>query len=107
MKERYVKPAQAVDILEAKPNKMFSEEQRALVRFLRYTGETVACAECGRKKRTLWTMLWSFQAVDMGMLVPKRSGKIHPPLTPVCPTHLLAPETIEVDKDGKPVKAKA
>ena len=35
----------------------------------------VACAECGKKKKTLWTMLCSFQALDMGMLVPKRPAR--------------------------------
>ncbi len=81
-----------VQILEAKPNKMFSEDQRALVRFLRYN-KSVPCAECGRRKRIHWTMLCSFQAYTMAAIVPKKSGKVHLPLTPVC-QHLLAPELV-------------
>ncbi len=99
-KPRYCRPKLVVQLLEAKPNKMFTEAHRALVRFLRYDGDKVACAECGKKKRTLWTMLCSFQAWDMGMLVPKKSGKVHPPLTPVCQGHLMAPEIEEVDESG-------
>jgi hypothetical protein len=98
-KPRYCRLALCVQLLEARPNKMFTEEHRQLVRFLRYS-ESMKCAECGRKKRTLWTMLCSFQALDMAMIVPKRSGNIHPPLTPVCQTHLLAAEVIEVPAGG-------
>ena len=98
-KPRYCRPAMYVQILEAKPNKMFSEAHRQLVRFLRYS-EYVRCAECGHRKRTLWTMLCSFQALDMAMIVPKRSGRIHLPLTPVCQTHLMAPEIEEVTDAG-------
>jgi hypothetical protein len=79
-----------VQILEAKPNKLFTEEQREIVRFLRYTS-AVPCAECGKRRKLHWTLLWSFKAKTM----PKRafvlqdSGKIHLPLTPVCTSHLL------------------
>lgn len=87
---------QTVSIFEAKPNKMFTEEQRELVRFLRYSGATVPCAECGKRKATHWTMLCSFQAVTITTIVPLKSGKVHIPLTPVCQSHLLAPEYDEV-----------
>ena len=80
-----------VQLIEAKPNKMFTEEHRALVRFLRFN-RSVACAECGRKGKVRWTMFCSFQAWSMAMIVPKKSGKVHLPLTPVCTSHLLAPE---------------
>lgn len=89
-----------VGIHEARPNPMFTESQRALVRFLRYS-LSIPCAECGKKKRALWTMLCSFQALDMAPLVPARSGKVHLPLTPVCQGHLLAAETEPaLDPDG-------
>lgn len=104
-KPRYHRPKLVVDILEAKPNKMFSEAHRQLVRFLRYQGAKVACAECGKKKSTLWTMLCSFQAWDMARIVPKKSGKIHMPMVPVCQTHLLAAEMDEVDEQGNAVAA--
>lgn len=75
-------------LCEAKPNKMFSEEQRAAIRFLRYSA-AVPCAECGRRKRTLWTALYSFKALNMGTLVPIESDKIHLPMTGVCQSHIL------------------
>lgn len=78
-----------VRILEAKPNKMFSEAQTASVRFLHFS-RAVRCAECGRRNRHQWTSLLSFQALSLGTLVPSDSGKVHPPMTPVCGTHLLA-----------------
>lgn len=97
--QRFWRPVLVVEILEAKPNKMFTEAHRQLVRFLRYSA-SVRCAECGKRKKTLWTMLCSFQALDMAMLIPKRSGVVHPPLSPVCQTHLLAAEAEEVKGDG-------
>lgn len=89
---RSVRLPLAVEILEAKPNKMFTEDMRQLIRFLHYT-KAVACAECGKKKKRHWTMLCSFQATSMGAFVLTRSGKVHRPLTPVCGAHPLAPET--------------
>ena len=78
-----------VGLYEARPNKMFTEEQRATVRFLRYN-QLVACSECGRRSKTHWTVVYSFYAHSMGFLVPKRSGKVHRPLDPVCRAHILA-----------------
>ena len=78
-----------VGLYEARPNKMFSEEQRSTVRFLRYS-QLVACSECGRRSKTHWTVLYSFEAQSLGFLVPKRSGKVHRPLDPVCRSHILA-----------------
>jgi hypothetical protein len=68
---------------------MFAEDQRRMVRFLRYN-QLVACSECGRRSKTHWTVLYSFEAQSLGMLVPRRSGKIHMPLDPVCRSHILA-----------------
>ena len=78
-----------VGLYEARPNKMFIEEQRSTVRFLRYS-QLVACSECGRRSKTHWTVLYSFEAQSLGFVVPKRSGKIHRPLDPVCRSHILA-----------------
>jgi hypothetical protein len=79
-----------VQILEAKPNPMFSEAQRQSVRFLRYSRH-VPCAECGKKKRLLWTSTFTFIAHHFGALVMTQSGKSHPPLTPVCTDHPMSP----------------
>jgi hypothetical protein len=79
-----------VDLLEAKPNPLFTEEQRQMVRFLRYT-RAVPCAECGRKKRILWTMLCEFWVFSMEPFIAKHGEKIHPPLTGVCQTHIMGP----------------
>lgn len=81
---------QVVALHEAKPNKMFTEWQTRNVRFLRYRFP-VECAECGRRSKSHWTVLYSFEAQSLGMFVPVRSGKVHPPLAPVCGTHLLSP----------------
>jgi len=79
-----------VDIREAKPNKLFPEELRESVRFLRYN-QHIACAECGKKARIHWTMLCEFLAKSLGSFVLVDSGLVHPPLTPVCRDHPLAP----------------
>ena len=83
-----------VQIFEAKPNKLFSEEQTALVRFLRYS-QPVACAECGKRSKHRWTVLYSFKALDLAAIVPTESDKTHPPLTPVCRSHLLKPAAMK------------
>lgn len=79
-----------VEILEAKPNKMFTENQRRAVRFLRYSRK-VPCVECGKKIKVAWTMLCEFEAHTMGASAFNDSGKVHPPLTPVCGDHPLSP----------------
>lgn len=81
-----------VGFFEAKPNKMFTEEQRQSIRFLRYS-HPVECAECGRRSKSHWTSLLSFQAMDMrgtSIVLRSATGKIHAPLTPVCGSHPLA-----------------
>jgi hypothetical protein len=82
----------AVEILEAKPNSMFTEEQRATVRFLRFN-RRVRCAECGKRLKVMWTMVCEFYAYDFNapgpvMLEPEKK---HAPLTAVCGDHPLAP----------------
>ena len=82
-------PATLVEVREARPNKMFSEEQRALVRFLRFSS-AVPCAECGRRSKTHWTMLCEFKANTMAQfsIIP---GKRLWPMAPVCTKHPMAP----------------
>jgi DNA-directed RNA polymerase subunit N (RpoN/RPB10) len=79
-----------VDIREAKANKMFSEEQRQLVRFLIYN-RPIPCAACGRKTRSQWTHLTEFTAVDFehSYGVARDFPKVFAPLTPVCCNHPL------------------
>lgn len=84
-----------IDILEAKPNKMFTEQQRALVRFVRSYGQSMTCAHCGKKKRTLWTMLTPFRAVDLSGIVAVKGEELLAPLTLVCTEHLMQPEFVK------------
>lgn len=95
-------------LFEAKPNKMFSDEQTATIRFLRYT-QAVPCAECGKSSKHHWTVLYSFKATSMvpGMLTLQESGKVHLPLTPVCRDHPLAPASWETPRAGAKAPARA
>jgi hypothetical protein len=91
-------------LFEAKPNKLFTEEQTAAVRFLRYN-QSVPCAECGKRSKHHWTVLYSFKATSLvpGMFTLQESGKVHLPLTPVCRDHPLTPaswETPRVQRKG-------
>jgi hypothetical protein len=79
-----------VSIREAKPNKMFTEQQTAAVRFLVYN-KPVVCAECGKKTKKMWTMLCQFEAPTMANIALAESGKIYMPLAPVCFDHPLQP----------------
>ena len=82
-----------VGLYEAKPNPLFTEAQRATVRFLHYS-RAVACAECGRRSKHHWTSLFSFLAMDTrgrSFVLQSATGKVHPPLTPVCSSHPMAP----------------
>jgi len=86
-----------VQVLEARPNKLFTEEQRAAVRFLRFN-RAVLCTECGKRRKAMWTMLCEFRAYDMdaGGLIPK---KVHKPLDAVCEDHPVAPAWLEEGKE--------
>jgi hypothetical protein len=81
-----------VEVLEPKPNPMFTEATRQWVRFLRFN-HYVPCAECGKMKKTLWTMLVEFYAFSMDpeIIFSETLEKKHAPLTPVCGDHPLAP----------------
>lgn len=89
-----------VQILEAKPNPMFTEEQRAAVRFLCFN-RTVPCAECGKRRKIMWTMLCEFYACDFNTLgcITSKSGKKHAPLTAVCDDHPLRPAWSEKGRE--------
>lgn len=90
-KKKNKKQILCVQILEAKPNKLFTEEQRQSIRFLRYN-QTVKCAECGKKRKVMWTMLYQFRCANMESLVCTKGKISHLPLTPVCSGHPLAPD---------------
>jgi hypothetical protein len=87
-----------VQVLDAKPNEMFPDWITERVKFLRFS-VSVPCAECGKRRKFHWTFLASFQAHSMAMFVPKKSGKIHAPLTAVCRDHLLAPEVEKAEDE--------
>lgn len=81
-----------VQILEAKPNPLFTDEQRSWLRFLRFSRPT-PCAACGKKLRIHWTMLCEFKAGDTSG--PSFQLGFYPqtfaPLTAVCGDHPLKP----------------
>jgi len=83
-------PLLCVEILEAKPNKLFTEEERSWIRFLRYN-LPIPCADCGKKKRTMWTMLCSFESITI-VSIGRMSKKSFAPMTPVCNEHPLGPD---------------
>lgn len=91
--KRPKQPLLWVDICEARPNKLFTEQQRQAVRFLRYN-RRVPCAACGKKVRIHMTMLCQFKAGDLGGSFGelKFYPKSFPPLTPVCGDHPVAPD---------------
>ena len=84
-----------VQLLPARPNKMFGAEMTRAVVFLRYS-QAVPCAECGKRSKYHWTMLVSFQAHRMqpGVITMVVSETVHLPLAPVCRGHLLAPASL-------------
>ncbi len=63
-----------------------------MVRFLCFN-RSVPCRECGKRKRTMWTMLCEFYAYTMEGpgLTRATPEKKHPPLAAVCDDHLLGP----------------
>ncbi len=87
-KETKIRPL-CIDIREAKPNKLFTEEQRRWLRFLVYN-KKIKCARCNRKVKVMWTMLCEFYAMEMGIHSMSQGEKLGP-LTPVCEEHPLKP----------------
>ena len=85
-----------VQILEAKPNKLFTEQQRGSIRFLRYN-KFIPCLECKKKRKVMWTMLCEFLALDFNqdIILSSNNGTVHPPLTPVCSDHPLQPKFMD------------
>lgn len=84
---------------EAKPNPLFTDEQTALVRFIKFQ-QPVACAHCNRKRKAHWTSLVPFRAIDMDgpgqknpFVLNTKEGPLLSPLTPVCHKHILAEDT--------------
>ncbi len=96
-----VPPSPRVRFVEAMPNKMFTPQLTALIRFV-LAGAPIACAECGKLTRKLWTMLAPFHATNMLSFTLKR-GIEREPLVLVCADHPLAPaeRIIEVLADDK------
>jgi len=78
-----------VEYREAKPNKMFSPQLTALLRFATYR-HAVPCVECGKKRKAHWTMLCPFRATTLTGIVLE-SGDLRAPGDPVCSDHPLAP----------------
>lgn len=94
---------QQVHLLEAKPNPMFPDWLTERLRYLRYY-LPVKCAYCGKEKKFHWTLFFSFRimegfekkvdgkVIEWNSLVGFKGAELFPPLTPVCSTHILAPE---------------
>jgi len=89
-----------VRICEAKPNKMFTELQTSLIRFLIYN-QAIKCARCGKKKKRMWTMLCQFRAQNFGNLLLDDGGMSFAPLTPVCDDHPVGPDKYKEAKVKK------
>ncbi len=85
-----------VEMLPAQPNKMFSEWENHITVFLKYR-RGVRCAHCGRKRSVHWTQLVFFRIADLGDFVLSPGDKEYPPLTPVCPDHVLMPDQEALD----------
>jgi hypothetical protein len=92
-----------VDIVEAKPNPLFTEEQRQSVRFLRYN-RSIPCAECGKRRRIMWTLLVSFHAQSLTSFGTPSVMGAHPPLTPVCGDHPLSAAPLPPEKPKRKEK---
>jgi hypothetical protein len=77
-----------VEFLPPKPNPFFTEEQHRATSFIRYS-KPVPCAECGRRRKVMWTQRWSFCVMEESTYTLRPSAKIHIPGTPVCTSHIL------------------
>ena len=82
-------PSPRVRFVEAAPNKMFPPQITALIRFA-LAEAPIACAECSKLTRKLWTMLAPFHATNMLSFTLQR-GVDRSPLELVCADHPLAP----------------
>lgn len=80
-----------LQICEAKPNKLFTEEQRQMCLFLRYN-KAVECRRCGKKRKLMWTMLCQFKAHEMGDFSLDDGGMSFEPLDAVCSNHPIGPD---------------
>lgn len=101
MKEKIAKkpkieplPVSHVRFIEAKPNKMFTEHQTTITKFLEYT-RAVPCAHCKKRSKYHWTQTLFFRVMDLGSFALTPGKKILPPLTPVCRDHILEPQIEE------------
>ncbi len=77
------------DILQVQILEAYSipRPEREQYRFLRYS-EPVRCAECQEASQLMLTMLSTFK-IDAATRPGFLAETIHPPLTPVCPSHKL------------------
>lgn len=71
------------------PDSQWPPELTALIRFAR-PERAVACAECGKATKKLWTMLVPFQAAVGDFLVLSK-GADRPALALVCDEHPIFP----------------
>lgn len=73
---------------EAKENPMFSEAQRACVRFVEYK-EIVPCVLCGKRTKYHWTCVVRFKAANLNdhCFILKLSENWFPAGAPVCRDH--------------------
>jgi hypothetical protein len=80
------------DWRQMKPNDLFPEEVRALIRgYVAAKGEKLdPCPVCGSKRRGRWTMLCPFQAHTFGLATVQPAGEFAP-LTLVCNEHPIGP----------------
>lgn len=85
-----------VQVVGMKPNKMFPDWMHERVRGLHFI-KAVACACCGKMKKTHWTMTMNFRAMKFEQEAQFRpfgakcEQKVHLPFTPVCNDHPLEP----------------
>lgn len=82
-------PPPRVRFVEVMPNKMWSPQITALIR-VALAEDPIACAQCGKLKRKLWTMLAPFHATTMLPFTLER-GIERKSLELVCTDHPLAP----------------
>ena len=87
-------PPPRVRFVEVMPNKMWSPQITALIR-VALAEDPIACAQCGKLKRKLWTMLAPFHAMTMlpftlkqaqsKLTLEQRIADLEAKLAKVCP----------------------